>query len=181
MAKAARQSEEAAAASDNMGGAVTETVTYTPGQQDPSTTTWCGHVFRANVPKEISGRADGTAREQLNLHLIESARNNPHFTVAGAPRNKVREARALPETAEGYRAYAVDWIKSDGIEHAHDLIARLAKDRELQLACEVGADDFSYLSTLFMPRLHELAKADELSEAQVSSLWISAGFNQLPW
>jgi predicted urease superfamily metal-dependent hydrolase len=28
------------------------------------------------------------------------------------------------------------------IEHAIELIARFARDRELQAACEVGADDF---------------------------------------
>jgi hypothetical protein len=67
------------------------------------------------------------------------------------------------------------------IEHADELIARFAKDRELQLACEVGSDDFAYLGTLFMPRLYDLAKADDLTAQQVSSLWISHGFNVLPW
>lgn len=159
--------------------AVTETVTYVPGEGDPSSVKWCGHTFHANVPKEITGHAEGTASEKLNHHLIERARENPSFKVAGS--RVKRDASALPKTAEEYRAYMIAWLKGPGIEHVDQLIARFARDRELQAVCEVGSDDFSFLSTLFMPKLHELAKADELTEGQVASLWINAGVNQMPW
>jgi len=75
----------------------------------------------------------------------------------------------------------IDWIKDPAIEHTDQLIARFACDRELQAICEVGADDYAYLATLFMPRLHDLAKGDELTEGQVASIWINHGINQLPW
>lgn len=161
-------------------GPVTETITYLPGQMDPPVIKWGGHTFHANTPKEITGNAKGSERDRINLQVIERARENKHFKVGSGSKAR-RPEKALPTTAEEYRAYAVDWIKDPAIEHADELIGRFARDRELQLACEVGADDFSYLATLFMPRLHELSRADELSEPQVASLWINHGINQLPW
>jgi len=75
----------------------------------------------------------------------------------------------------------VAWLKDPNLDHAEKLIARYAKDRDLREVCEVGADDYSWLATLFMPKLHDLAKGDELTEGQVASLWINHGFNQLDW
>lgn len=159
--------------------AVTETITYIPGPMDPPVVKWCGQTFQANVPKEVFGHPDGSAREQINHQLIERARDNKHFVVGNA--RPKRDQAALPTTAEQYRAYAVKWLTDPAVEHAEQLIARFAKDRDLQLACEVGADDYAYLATLFMPKLHELSRADELTEPQVATLWISHGINQLPW
>jgi uncharacterized protein (DUF736 family) len=174
-ASAKRANEE----NEESTGPVTESITYLPGDGDPSTVTWCGHTFRANVAKEITGHADGTDREQLNHQLIERARDNPHFKVGDA--RPKRTGREIPKTAEEYRAYMAAWLQDPSIQHADQLIARFAKDRELQAACEVGSDDFSLLATLFMPKLHEMAKADELTEGQVAQLWINHGINQLPW
>jgi hypothetical protein len=140
---------------------------------------WCGHTFQANVPKTITGHAEGTTAQKLNHHLIESAKENRHFRVGNA--KPKREVATMPTTAEGYRAYMVEWLKDPNIQHADDLIARFAKDRELQAICEVGSDDYSYLGTLFMPKLHELARGDELTELQVSTLWAQRGINVLPW
>lgn len=160
-------------------GPVTENITYLPGEGDPSTVTWCGHTFRANVPKEVTGNADGTDREQLNYQLIERARDNPSFKVGDArPR---RRAIEIPKTADEYRAYLAAWLQDTSMQHADQLIARFARDRELQAACEVGTDDFSFIATLFMPKLHDMAKADELTEGQVAQLWVNHGINQLPW
>lgn len=165
-----------AARSDD--GRVTETITYVPGHGDLPTATWCGHVFHANVPKEITGHPDGSKAEQLNHHLIERARENKFFTVGGKARR--RDARALPQTAEEYRVYFIDWMNQE-YQGASDMIARFARDRELQAACEVGSDDYAYLGSLFMPKLWDMAKADELTEQQVAQLWVNNGINQLPW
>jgi hypothetical protein len=132
------------------------------------------------VPKEVMGHAAGNRREQLHAHLIERARDNKHFRVGTGPRVR-RDLVAVPRTAEEYRGYFVEWLKDPAIQHADQLIARFAKDRELQLSCEVGSDDYSYLSTLFMPKLHDLARSDELTEQQVASLWLNHGIMQLPW
>jgi hypothetical protein len=177
MAKEARALRDQAEAPD---GPVSEVVTYTPGPMDPTSVKWCGHTFQANVPKDIVGHAEGTDREKLNFQLIQSARDNRHFRV-GTGKGPRRDAFTLPKTAEEYRGYMVGWLKDPELEHADQLIARFARDRDLQAACEVGADDYAYLSSLFMPKLHDLARGDELNEPQVAALWISHGINQLPW
>lgn len=160
---------------------VNETITYIPGNGDPAAVKWGGHTFHANVPKEIKGNADGSEREQLNAQLIESARTNPVFRLGSekGPRKILRGG--TPKTADEYKRYFVGWLADTRIESASDLIARFAKDRELQAACEVGTDDYAYIRDLFMPRLSDLAKADELGNEQVASLWLNHGYNQLPW
>lgn len=175
MARAPKQTEEA----ELLIEPATETITYVPGPMDPVTAKWCGHTFHANVPKEITGRADGSERDRLNLHLIERARESKFWSVGNA--KPKREAVGMPTTAEQYRAYMVDWLKDPAIEHVEQLIARFAQDRNLRTACEVGSDDYAYLSTLFLPKLHELTHADELNQPQVAAIWISHGFNELPW
>lgn len=172
---AAKLSDETSVTSE----AVTETITYVPGPMDPPLVKWGGHTFHANIPKEITGHAEGSAREKLNLNMIESARGNKYYRVGNA--RATRDVAALPNTSNEYRAYMVDWLKDPSLDHAEKLIARFVRDRDLQLSCEVGADDYAYLATLFMPRLHELSHADELNEGQVASLWVNHGVNQLPW
>lgn len=159
---------------------VTETITYVPGQHDPVHVPWGGHVFHANVPKEIKGDPEGSSSEKLNAHIIESARNNPAFVVGKDAKPK-RERSALPKNAREYSAYFIEWLKDGHFETVEELVARFAKDRDLQAKCEVGPDDFAYLGTLFNPRLADLAKAEALTEPQVAAIWISHGVNQLPW
>lgn len=161
-------------------GPVTETLTYVPGNGDPAATKWGGHTFHANVPKELTGHPDGNERERLNHHIITSARNNPCFSVGGE-KPAARPGAKKPKTAEEYRAFFAKWLLDPAIEHVDQLIARFARDRELQAACEVGTADFALIGELFMPRLHELAKADEMSHEQVAATWINHGYNQLPW
>lgn len=158
---------------------VVEQVTYVPGRDDPSYTKWCGHTFQANVAKEIKGDPEGTTQEKLNAQLIESARNNPHFAVGG--KQARRSGAKTPKDAKGYLAYFVDWLRDETFEHPEELIARFARDRDLQAQCEVGADDFARIGELFMPRLADLTKANDISEAQLAAMWVNAGYNQLPW
>lgn len=157
---------------------VTETLTYTPGHLDPPIVQWGGHTFHANVPKEITGHADGTKREQLNMELIERARDNKHFTVGNT--KKSRKPAAI-ETADQYRAHLAEWLKDENIKNTSTLIAQFAKERDMRTFCEVGSSDYELIASLFMPRLAELAKADELTEDQVAAVWRQHGFNELPW
>jgi len=177
MAKAQRATAEETA--ELISEPITESIVYVPLDGDRISITWCGHTFQANIPKEITGCATGTEREKLNFHLIERARENKHFVVGNAKRK--RDSHVEPKTALEYRAYAVAWMKDPEIKHAEDLIARFARDRELQASCEIGYDDFEYLGTLFNPRLSELAHGDELNAVQVSQIWINHGYNVLPW
>ncbi len=159
---------------------VVEMVTYVPATiGDPVQVTWCGHVFHANTPKEIRGHANGSARDKLNAELIERARENKCFVVGnGKPK---RDPVKAPQTPEEYRVYFVEWLKDSEIQHAEQLIARFAKDRELQHLCGIGTDDYDMMRDLFMSKLHQLSKADELSQGQVSDMWIRHGYNLLPW
>lgn len=175
MAKAARIVEE----SEPVHEPITETVTYVPGPMDPVRITWCGHTFEANISKEIKGHAGGTEREKLNASLIERARENKHFRVGNAKAK--RDPAKDPATAEEYRFYIVEWLKLPSFDHAEDLIARFSKERDLRQVCGVGTDDYDFIGNLFMPKLHELAKRDELTEPQLGAVWLRYGFNQLPW
>jgi hypothetical protein len=158
---------------------VTETLTYVPGPNDPVQVVWGGHTFKANVPKEITGHATGTEREKLNATIIDSARRNRHFVV-GSGRPKRDPARD-PTTPEEYRGYFAEWLKQPGFDHAEDLIARFAKDRDLQTACGVGTDDYDFMRDLFMPKLHELSKVDEMNDNQLASVWMRHGYMTTPW
>lgn len=174
----------AARAATNDSGHVTETITYIPGHGDPAITMWGGVTFHANTPKELTGHPDGTKREQLNMELIERARDNKHFTVGGVPRAKKKAS--APENADQYRAYMADWLKEEHhgervINSVTKLIERFAKEREMRVPCEVGASDYDLIGTLFNARLGELAKQEELTAEQLSALWVQHGFNELPW
>lgn len=164
---------------------VVETLTYVPGEGDPASTKWGGHTFHANTPKEIRGHTEGTRAEQINAQIIELARNNPFFRV-GNERAPRREVPKEPTTPAEYKAYFVGWLKTfhpmdaEGAL-ADGLVGRFARDRKLHESCEIGADDFAFISDLFMPRLHEFAKADGLDAKGVAAVWLRHGYNQLPW
>lgn len=161
--------------------AISETVTYVPGHMDPVHVKWCGHTFHANVPKDIKGDAEGSAAERLNAQLIEAARGNPHFVV-GDPAKAPRKPRdKMPGDAKGYLAYFVAWLKDETFETPEELIGRFARDRDLQAKCEIGPDDFARIGELFMPKLADLAKANDMAEAQLAAVWVNHGYNQLPW
>lgn len=160
---------------------VTDTITYIPGNGDPAAVKWGGHTFHANVPKDIKGNPDGSDREQLNHQLIEAARTNPVFRLGSEKGPRRVKGHGTPKSADEYRRYFVGWFNDANIDSAEALISRFAKDRELQAACEVGTDDYAVIRDLFMPKLSDLAKADELSNEQVAGLWLNHGYNQLPW
>lgn len=168
-------------------GPFTETITYTPGHGDPVVTQWGGHTFHANKPKEVTCHPEGTARERLNAELVELARSNPHFTVGtGGPARKAKASKMI-ETPEQYRSHLAEWMKEVGpdgqpvIKSAAQLIERFAKERDMRTMAEVGASDYDLIGTLLMPKLSDLAKADELTAEQVASIWRQHGFNELPW
>jgi hypothetical protein len=157
---------------------VTETITYVPGEMDKPSVTWCGHTFKANVPLTITGHAEGSNQDKLNLHMIERARDNKHFTIGGA--KKKRDPSAPPETAEQYRSYFAQWMQGT-FDHAEELVERFARDRELQARCQIGTDDYAYIGQLIEPKLHQLATGDDLNDLQIAALWARHGFNVLPW
>ena len=172
MAKAPATAESEKVAS------VTDTIMYLPGPMDPPTTTWGGLVFKANVPREITGNPDGTNREKLNHELLVSARHNKFFQL-GSGGSRKADTTLTPTTAKGYRAHVVNWLNA--CENVDELMTMWARDKDLRTACEVGTDDFDYLGSLIKPKLSELAKSEGLLEPRVGELWVQHGVNELPW
>ncbi len=127
-------------------------VTYVPQEGDPSTVTWNGHKFTANVPREVS-----------NAEMLKLAATNPWFDVEGSPaptaidEAKRRGRPPKPKTAEEYRAWAVSWIGKS--ETSADLQSRWDGEADLRTACGVGGDDLDYIATIMQPRLAELQKS----------------------
>lgn len=120
-------------------------VTYLPQPGDPSETTWRGHVFKANVPREINPGHEA---------MIEQARNNKFFSVEGDP-PKTRSGGPI-KTSDDYRAVAVEWFKT--AQSSAELQSRWASEHDLRAKCGVGSDDIEYLMGLYQPRLAELKK-----------------------
>lgn len=161
--------ESAAKAADPAG----EQITYLPGEGDPLFVKWHGLVFHANVPKSVT-KAD----------LIEQAKANKFFKVGSFDTTKDSTAAVVstvadPKTAAQYRAHFVDWFKK--ITSINDMVATWAKEQPMREACEVGADDYSYIGTLFYPKMHDLAKAAGLNQQQLAELWARVGVQQLPF
>lgn len=150
-----------------------EQITYLPGEGDPLTVKWHGFVFHANVPKSVT-----------KPDLIEQARGNKFFKVGAFDTAKDSTAApdaaiVAPKTAGEYRAHFVDWFRKS--TDINGLVETWAKEQPMREACEVGADDYSYIGTLFHPKMHELAKAAGLSEGQLAELWARFGVFQLPF
>ncbi|XUM21063.1 hypothetical protein ACRAVF_27255 [Bradyrhizobium oligotrophicum S58] len=160
-------------------GAVTAELTYHPGDGDPPSVKWGPHTFHANIAKAITGRDGGTERETLNHHIIQRARDNPHFSVDGqrSKRGKI----GTPKDADEYKRYFVGWLKNETFDCVDDLLDRFVRDRNLQISAELAPEDFAWMRDLFNPRLHDLAKADGITEPQIAAAWAARGVNVLPW
>jgi hypothetical protein len=148
-------------------------ITYLPGEGDPLSVKWHGFVFHANVPKSVT-----------KPELIEQARGNKFFRVGSF--DTAKDSTAAPDaaimdpkTSGEYRAHFVGWFKK--VTDINVLVTTWAKEQPMREACEVGADDYSYIGTLFHPKMHELAKAAGLSEGQLAELWARYGVFQLPF
>lgn len=149
-----------------------EQITYLPGEGDPLSVKWHGMVFHANVPKSVT-----------KPELIEQAKGNKFFKVgsfdAAKDSTAVDAAISDPKTPGEYRAHFVDWFRK--VADINDLVETWAEEQPMREACEVGADDYSYIGALFHPKMHELAKAAGLGGGQLADLWARFGVFQLPF
>lgn len=131
--------------------AVSETVTYLPGPEDPPQVKWAGYIFRANTPRTVT-----------NAELIEKARGNKHFKVGAFDPSRdgveAMEQSPGPKTSDQYRAHAVAWLKK--MESVDELDRKWASEEVLRIDCEVGADDIDFLRDLFNPKRAELRKRE---------------------
>lgn len=164
---------------------VSEQITYVPGEDDPPSVKWAGHVFHANVPKPVEyvEHGDPDAKPHPNKLLIERAKGNPFFRVGSFDQTQARTVIAgfvgEPKTPEQYRAHLVTWLKKT--VDIQDLVQRWVSESRLREMCEVGSDDYAWLGTMFLPKMYDLARQGELNDAQLADLWRQHGVMQLPF
>lgn len=142
----------------------TTNVTYVPRDGDPATTTFHGHVFKANKPLPVS-----------HALLLAQAKSNPWFEVEGHdPAKPAADDEGVPSDAEHYRRYAVAYFKNtdwytrkpnpEATEpgpNSQELKDRWNSEEELRETLGVGTADIEYLDKLLTPRLAELERAEK--------------------
>jgi hypothetical protein len=137
------------------------TITYVPdGEGAPYETIWNKHRFRANIPvhvKDVPGQYSGA-------EMVEMAKGNPHFAVAGFA--KAVAISAIPDSPERYKSYAVGWIRM--ANSSVEMLKRWKDEKELREDCGSGPDDAEYLQTIFNPRLAILKESEKLAGSAVN-------------
>lgn len=158
------------------------TITYVPQEGDPSHTSWHGHRFEANVPREITHPA-----------LLAQAAGNPWFKVEGnspglpsvpshglppmsgsedeAPGTVVPQAPKPqggrppnPTTPTEYRLWLNRWLaKARSRDEIDD---RWTREEGLREACGVGSEDLALIDTVMQPRRHELRAIEKAAEVK---------------
>jgi hypothetical protein len=151
----------------SVGAAVSETITYVPGEGDPATVKWGNIVFEANKPQTISGhtgdplKKECTKQERLNADIIERARKNKFFRVGtfDPRKDSVKvEPTEGPQNSAQYRLHAAEWLKK--ANSVEELDGKWIGEETLRKECEVGGDDIDYLMSLFTPKRAELRKRE---------------------
>jgi hypothetical protein len=104
--------------------AVSETVTYLPGREDPPQVKWQGRIFRANTPKTVT-----------DARLIEMARANRFFKVGPFDPSKdavpTVEQLSAPNLPDQYRAHALRFpVVSRIADETSDAIGRQRLDED---------------------------------------------------
>lgn len=154
-----------------------EQITYLPGEGDPSSTKWRGIVFHAHVPKTVT-----------NAVLIEQARGNRFFKVGDFDPARDTGGQPMvisdPKTPTEYRAHFVAWFNKlsvNDIGGINQMVATWAREQPMREACEVGTDDYSYIGSLFNPKMYQLMMAANINKQQLAELWANHGVLQLPF
>lgn len=158
---------------------VAEQVTYLAGDGDPPSTKWHGIVFRANVPKMVTKPL-----------LIEQARGNRFFKVGKFDADKDQAPlpgfAGDPKTSAEYRSHIIGWVNKLGGQHPQpedieEMIKTFVAEARMREMCEVGSDDYSFIGSIFLPKMHELARAAGLNDDQLAKAWARYGLFQLPF
>jgi hypothetical protein len=147
-------------------------IIYRPGEGDPAITIWNGYRFRANEPKPIPEDAV-VAHDKSPMRMVDLARGNPHFEVAGEKRARARNAGKPGKTEKGdsattdprlltsedYRAHAVAWINA--ADDFDALVKQWDDEEEMRALAGVGEDDIDFLQQFYAPKHDALKKAKQ--------------------
>jgi len=120
-------------------------VTYVPKDGDAATVVWNRIKFVANVPTPVK-----------DAEIVEKAKANPWFTVAGFEKKAV--AKPAVKDAEAYRAHAIAWINA--AKTSQELLDTWAAEAEMREEFGVGSDDIDFLNAIYEPKLADLKKAE---------------------
>ena len=126
-------------------------LTYLPDDGDPAKVTWNGHVFEANVGKEVR-----------NAYMVDLAKGNRFFKVEDAdkvdkPDPKTKELDRERDRVGEYKKHAVAWINA---AESHLMMAKQwASEERMREEHGVGTEDIDWLMTLYTPKFEQLKRA----------------------
>src|ERR1043166_4740016 len=126
-------------------------LTYLPDDGDPAKVTWNGHVFEANVGKEVR-----------NAYMVDLAKGNRFFKVEDAdkvdkPDPKTKALDRERDRVGEYKKHAVAWINA---AESHLMMAKQwASEERMREEHGVGTEDIDWLMTLYTPKFEQLKRA----------------------
>ena len=149
-------------------------VVYTPlDPGDPIETIFAGLKFRANVAVQVpltrmvdsllrkeSQTMDGELRSraiETKVPVVERLKTNPYFKVDGEQCIRDRPHAKVPDSPEGYRGYAISWIRLS--TDARSMRDRWEMEKQLRVSCGCDKRDIDYIMPLFEMRYDELKAA----------------------
>jgi len=141
---------------------------------DPREQTFADIKFRADEPVEVphsvtvqqlisekyetsEGETRRRSREKL-VSLADVLKGNPWFEVDGIQIERKLPHAKLPDDADGYRGYAINWISTS--MSADSMDKRWAGEEGLRRRCGVSATELAYLRPFFESRRFECAELD---------------------
>lgn len=142
---------------------------------DPKEMIFGGMKFKADEPVEVPysktilqllaekrETADGvrshTLEKQVPLPIV--MKGNPWFEVDGVRTERVRPHARLPEDADSYRGYCINWISVS--MSADSMDKRWVGEEGLRQRCGCSAQDIGYLRPFFEARREECAGLDKM-------------------
>jgi len=145
---------------------------------DPREMLFGGLKFVADVPQEVSysrtikqlhreerETPDGirTRARELDVPLPDVLRGNPWFEIDGVKAERTKPMTRVPDTADEYRGYCINWITVS--MSADSMDKRWVGEEGLRQRCGVSPTEIAYLRPFFDARRVECADLDKIRAA----------------
>ncbi len=150
-------------------------ITYVPLEYgDPPENVFAGIRFKANVPTEVPyshtieqllveqfDTPDGVRSKALpkRVPVPVVLAGNPYFDIDGVRPEKVKPHARIPEDADAYRGYCINWISVS--MSADSMDKRWIGEEGLRQRCGCSPADINYLRPFFEARHLECAELDK--------------------